>query len=314
MEADDGVLRALPQVGMSRRSVAGMLFPGLLVACHSSLPVATPVATGFSMVVPGVISTAMPEFALTVSPDGSEIYFDRATEDRTHFSIMVSRLVGQWTNPEVAPFSGTFRDVDPFIPPDGKRLYFSSNRPRAGLSKTSFSTWYVERTKSGWGAPIDPGPPLNSDSSDIFVSVSRAGELYFSSNRDGPVAIYVSSSSGGQWSVPARVDLGLSGAGAGNPMISPDGKVLLVTMRQPGSDVDIMFSCRTASGWSTPRPLPAPVNSARADFAPAIDASGGMLYFTSERPGIVGIQPDSIRPPGDLYRIPLKDAGIDCVT
>jgi hypothetical protein len=73
-----------------------------------------------------------------------------------------------------------------------------------------------------------------------------------------------------------------------------------------------MYSCRTGDGWSAPRTLPPPVNSARADFAPAIDVSGSTLYFTSERPGIVGIQPDSVRPPGDLYRIPFKDAGIDC--
>jgi len=267
------------------------------------------------MVAPGIISTGLPEFAVTVTPDGSEMYFNRASSDRSQLSIMMSRRrEGQWTTPVAAPFSSVGRNVDPFIAPDGKRLYFSSTRPRAGVVKTTFSTWYVERTASGWSDPIDPGPPLNSDSSDIYVSVSRAGEMYFSSSREGPIGIYVSSGRGGKWSVPVRVNLGATASGAGNPMISPDGKVLLVTMRQPGSDVDIMFSCRTATGWSTPRPLPAPVNSPRADFAPAIDASGSMLYFTSERPGIVGIQPDSIRPPGDLYRIPLKDAGIDCVT
>lgn len=298
---------------MSRRGVAGLLMPGLLTACQSSPPVAAPIATGFSMVAPGVISTAMPEFALTVSPDGNEIYFDRASADRSQIVIMVSRRsLGQWINPEVAPFSGMWRDVDPFIDPGGKRLYFSSNRPRATASGTSFSTWYVEPTPTGWSEPIDPGPPLNSDSSDIYVSVSRAGELYFSSTRDGPIGIYVSSNSGGKWSTPERVELGSGTAGAGNPMISPDGNVLLVTMRQSGSDVDIMYSCRRPNGWSAPQALPAPVNSSRADFAPAIDASGSMLYFTSERPGIVGIKPDSIRPPGDLYQIPFKDAGINC--
>jgi Tol biopolymer transport system component len=109
-----------------------------------------------------------------------------------------------------------------------------------------------------------------------------------------------------------RLNLGSAAAGAGNPMISPDGKLLLVTMRQPGSDVDIMYSCRAPGGWTSPRPLAAPVNSPRADFAPAIDASGTMLYFTSERPGIVPALPDSVRPPGDIYRIPLRDAGVDC--
>ena len=64
--------------------------------------------------------------------------------------------------------------------------------------------------------------------------------------------------------------------------------------------------------WTELRALPAPVNSPKLDFAPAIDASGATLYFTSERPGIVPAVPDSVRPPGDIYRIPLRDAGIDC--
>lgn len=285
----------------------------ILAGCHPSQPVPVPAATGFGMIGPGVISTMMPEFALTLSADGNEMYFNRASADRSELSIMVSRRVaGQWTAPEVAPFSDAGRNVDPFIEPGGERLYFSSTRPRDGSSKATFSTWYVERTPSGWGEPVDPGAPLNSDSSDIFVSVSRSGDLYFSSARGGPMAIYTSSSRDGRWSVPLRVDLGSVATGAGNPMISPDGKVLLVTMRRPGSDADIMYSCRTASGWSEPRALPAPVNSTRADFAPSIDMSGRMLYFTSERPGLMGAQPDSVRPPGDLYGIPLKDAGISC--
>ena len=297
---------------MSWRTASPVL-PGLLAACYSSQPVPAPVETGFAMVAPGIISTDQPEFALTMSPDGSELYFNRASPDRAQLLIMMSRRSGgQWTTPVAAPFSSVGRHVDPFIAPGGKRLYFSSTRPRAGVAQTSFSTWYVERTASGWGDPVDPGPPLNSDSSDIFVSVSREGEMYFSSSRDGPMGIYVSSSRDGKWSVPVRVDLGSTATGAGNPMISPDGKVLLVTMRQPGSDVDIMYACRTPTGWSPPRALPAPVNSPRADFAPAIDLSGSTLYFTSERPGIVGVQPDSIRPPGDLYHIPLAQAGIAC--
>ena len=52
---------------MSWRTVAGVVLPGLLAACHSSPPVAAPVETGFAMVAPGIISTDLPEFALTIS-------------------------------------------------------------------------------------------------------------------------------------------------------------------------------------------------------------------------------------------------------
>lgn len=48
------------------------------------------------------------------------------------------------------------------------------------------------------------------------------------------------------------------------------------------------------------------MNTGNADFAPGLDPTDGTLLFTSERPGIVGAQPDSVRPPGDIYRSTLR--------
>jgi hypothetical protein len=44
--------------------------------------------------------------------------------------IMVSHFRGgRWTKPEVASFSGRWRDIDPALSPDGRRLFFAPNRP-----------------------------------------------------------------------------------------------------------------------------------------------------------------------------------------
>ncbi len=265
-----------------------------------------------SMVGRGVISTAAPEFALTVMPDGSELYFDRASADRRTFAIMVSRRTGTgWGEPEVVPFSGTWRDADPFITPDGKRLYFSSNRPRANGRDSSFNTWYVERQGSGWSSPIDPGSPLNSDSTDIFVTATRSGDIVFSSARQGPSRIYRASPNGSSWSEPVALEL-TPGDGLSNPAISPDGRLLVLARPVPGRGADLFFSCMRGVNWTPLVALPEPINSRWTEFAPSIDASGTTLYFTSERPGIVPVQPDSVRPPGDLYEVPMGKAGIAC--
>jgi hypothetical protein len=35
---------------------------------------------------------------------------------------------GKWSEPEVAPFSGTYRDLEATFTADGKTIFFSSDR------------------------------------------------------------------------------------------------------------------------------------------------------------------------------------------
>ncbi len=141
----------------------------------------------------GTVSTEAPEFAATFTPDGREVYFNRASANRERLTIMTAARTsaGVWSDPVVAGFSGTFRDVDPFVTPDGRRLYFSSDRPRGDGPAGVFATWFVERTPSGWGPPIDPGPPLNSTAGDVFVSAARDGTVVFSSSRLGESRVFM---------------------------------------------------------------------------------------------------------------------------
>jgi Tol biopolymer transport system component len=266
-----------------------------------------------ALVEPGVVSTALPEFAITIAPDGRELYFDRASADRSSLTIMMTeKTTAGWSAPRVAPFSGTYRDVDPFISPDGRRLYFSSDRPRTTSRARSLGTWYVERTGAGWSAPIDPGEPLNSDSLNVFVSQSRNGVLLFSSRRDGHMRVYASRPEGARWAVPTPVSFGTITEGVSNAVISPSGRFVVLVMDVPNRGSDLFVSCRAGTGWSEPGPLVEGVNSRYADLAPAIDAAETTLYFTSERPGIVGPQADSVRPPGDIYHVSLAAAGVRC--
>jgi hypothetical protein len=265
-----------------------------------------------AMVGAGVISTAAPEFAISISPDGRELWFNRASADRSSMTLMVSRrgADGNWGTPSIASFSGPSLDVDPFITPDGRRLYWSSTRPRAG-GGTSFSTWYVERTADGWSAPIDPGAPMNSDSADVFVSASRDGDVVFSSERDGTRRFYLTRQEGGRWRTPVALALP-EPQGILNPMLSPSGRYLVYAKTVPGRAADLFVACRTATGFDAGRPLSDAVNGRWADFAPSFSSDERTLYFTSERPGVVGPQPDSVRPPGDIYQIPWVDVAPQC--
>ncbi|MBI4583993.1 MAG: PD40 domain-containing protein [Planctomycetes bacterium] len=76
------------------------------------------------------------------------------------------------------------------------------------------------------------------------------------------------------------------------PWISPDGRVLYYSSRQPGTlgDYDIWMAVRGEDGaFGDPIHLDEPVNSAWRDLMGALSCDGTELYFASERPGGDGV-------------------------
>ncbi|PXX98936.1 hypothetical protein DF185_16320 [Marinifilum breve] len=66
----------------------------------------------------------------------------------------------------------------PFVTPDGKRLYFVSNKP-GGFG--GFDIYYMDRIENGWDIPINMGPKVNTQYNESFPFVS-GDYLFFSSN------------------------------------------------------------------------------------------------------------------------------------
>ncbi len=269
-----------------------------------------------ALFAPGVLSTADPEFAASLSPDGASFFFNRASADRSRLSILVSGFRnGEWGPPETAPFSGTHRDVDPFVSPDGERLYFSSSRPTGPGDETpDFNSWFVEREGGGWSEPVVLPEPLNTASHETFVSADREGTLYFGSDRDGTQRIWRSRRIDGDYETPQVVSFAMNlESGGSNPWISSSGKLLIfVAGRSGGQDADLYTACLEESGWSPGRSLGPVVNSDYADFAPSLTPDGRHLLFTSERPGVVRSVAEGERPPGDLYRLELDALELPC--
>lgn len=257
------------------------------------------------------ISTALPEFATSFSPDGDTVYFNVALADRSAMQIKFAIWAdGAWGAPQPLPFSdGTFMDVDPFVSHDGSRLYFSSNRPLSGVTPGDFDTWYVERRGDGWSTPINPGAPLNGVQSEVFFSMTKDGSGYFSISTDGIRKIYHAAFKDGAYEPPAQISLGLADSiSVGNPLIDPAERFILFTSRELEGlgQADIYIADRLEGNlFGNVRNLGPLVNSTYSDFAPGFSPDGRYLYFTSERPGIVGEMQEG-RPPGDLYKVSLE--------
>ncbi|MDB4901286.1 MAG: translocation protein TolB [Mucilaginibacter sp.] len=102
-------------------------------------------------------------------------------------TICFSKIInGKWTKPKVVPFSGQWNDWDPFLSPDGKRLFFVSNRPLAGsasqskLQKNSH-LWYADLLQGDkWSEPHLLNTAFNLDSINNYApSVGSSGTLFF---------------------------------------------------------------------------------------------------------------------------------------
>ncbi len=121
---------------------------------------------------PGVISDPTAgEYSGTFSPDGSEYYFYRFSDD-SQARILFSKIVdGIWTEPEEVSFSTGYAAFEPYIGFDNQRLYFAWAKPVPSGVTGLPAYFFVERTTDGWSEPEYAGQGM-------FVSSSRDGQFY----------------------------------------------------------------------------------------------------------------------------------------
>jgi hypothetical protein len=254
------------------------------------------------LLAPGVISTGMQETSATLAPDGQTLCFMRSDLAETDDTILVShRRAKTWSAPDVAPFSGQWHDSEPAFTPDGKRLYFVSNRPvhpgddsvtatMLGQTFAGTNLWYVEhRADGGWGEPVHVDGALNDGAMLYNPSIAANGDIYFSAHRPDSgqlYQIYVVHPSGNGYSAPQRVDLGDVSHNRMDPSIDPQGRFLLFAGNEGDSlgSADIYIAFRGADGgWSKPEHLGGDVNTKSLENAPSLGRAFGELYVSSNR-------------------------------
>lgn len=88
---------------------------------------------------------------------------------------------GKWTSVKELPFnSNDYSTAHPALSPDGKTLYFASNRPGTFGESDLYKVAIYENDL--FGIPENLGSTINTEGKETFPFVSADNELYFSSN------------------------------------------------------------------------------------------------------------------------------------
>lgn len=137
------------------------------------------------------INTKYHEASVAFSPDQKTIYFTRNNYGKrlkrgkngiNHLKIYQSKLIdGDWTDAMEVPFnSENYSTGHPSISPDGKKMYFVSDKP-GGYGETDI--YVVDILANGaFSEPKNLGRGINTNGKEMFPYITE-NTLYFSSNR-----------------------------------------------------------------------------------------------------------------------------------
>lgn len=146
--------------------------------------------------IKGAVKSKLNESTAVLTADGQTMYFTRNNikdgsrkydaAKNTRLKIYRATLQnGNWVNVTELPFnSDDFSTAHPALSPDGRTLYFSSDRP-GGYGESDL--WRVSVSGETYGIPQNMGPEINTEARETFPFMNSNNELYFSS--DGRVGL-----------------------------------------------------------------------------------------------------------------------------
>jgi hypothetical protein len=215
--------------------------------------------------------------------------FARSEADFRQARIFISHRKGdRWAEPAPIAFTDErYSDTDPWLTPDGRTLYFISDRPTpADPGKKDLDIWRSQRTSSGWSAPEHLGDIVNSKGPELGVEF-HDGILTFASVRkggQGGLDIYMSRLGPNGFEEPQPLGAPFNSAESDSDFtISADGR-RAAFWRGSGGKGAIYVSRREKAGWSAPVRLPDAINHGPFNFTPSFAQNGNTLWYASTAP------------------------------
>lgn len=243
--------------------------------------------------LPGIISNCDLHSSVYFAPDGDEAYFSRL--NRSWNIMFMKQENGRWTMPQFL-----CQGLTPFLSPDGKTLFFSTE---------DWDLWKMGRSTTGWTAPVNLGPVINFAQRQDGPSVTIDGTLYFSTLYQDGKGIVRSPFKDGHYADPQPLGSEInSNHNEGFPFIAPDESYIIFSSFRPGSYGlgDLYISFRKDNGaWTDARNLGPKINSEAKDRFPSVSPDGRYLFFNSNRVSRLNAKPIPDGP-GNIYWVDAK--------
>ena len=136
--------------------------------------------------IEGSINTGSWESQPCVSADGKELYFVSRRNGNADIYCSRRNADRSWGEPQNlgAPINTKGNEMAPFLHPDGRTLYFSSDKH---IGMGGFDLFMSRRGEDGrWQDPVNLGFPINTQGDEINFFVAADGKTAFiSSQREG---------------------------------------------------------------------------------------------------------------------------------
>lgn len=247
---------------------------------------------------PGVISGPANEASPVFTPDGNTVYFTRSNSSDN--VLLVSHRSGDgWSEPEIAPFSGQWRDLEAAMAPDGSYMIFASSRPVPENSKQpdgfwggtihvgrGGNLWRVDRTPAGWSTPTHLPDTVNRNGSTFGPSVAANGDLYFTdvygdSKRSH---LFHAEYQNGSYGPPQPMPFTDDRWSDVDETVAADGSFMVFSSTRPPTppqQLDLFIVFRKDGKWGEPVHLPDAINHQGGIIEARLGPDGHTLYFTS---------------------------------
>lgn len=285
-----------------------------VAGCRALAPAPTPAPAIYGA---GLFTTSAWDFFLAFAPDEKRVLFGRADDAFELYDLYETRLGddGQWSPPVKPRFAERWSNADPHFSPDGKRVFFISNRPEGSETtpRATYDIWMAPLQPDGaWGEAERLPPPVNDPGVDEWSpAVAASGNLYFGAERPGTHGgsdLWVARLVDGVYRAPENLGDGINTAAHEvEPWIAPDESYLIFSaLRRAGGKggYDLYLSRKQGDQWGKAEPHAAGINSSAGDWNHSVSPDGAWLYFSSNRPA-----PGS-NGKGDIYRVPMAVLGL----